>query len=198
MTLSFVFMLFNCKQKEAKNDYDFELLPRDSYVVDSHNGIGVYRLKDGKVPMDGYYVIGNKTSKWEEFSVKEGLLNGDYIVFHSNGEIYSHAQYKNGKLHGEEKLYSLNGKLKTLKTYSDGVLYGKTLGYFENGQLQSESTIKDEEVIESVSYNSIGDIVSQMFIKDGLKITQTIAAGKVFSEAISSTYDDFEAMKFLQ
>lgn len=35
-----------------------------------------------------------------------------------------------------------------------------------------------------------------MFIKEGRKITQQIKSGKVFSEQISSTYDDFEAMKF--
>ena len=35
-----------------------------------------------------------------------------------------------------------------------------------------------------------------MFIKDRRKITQHIKAGKIFSEEISSTYDNFEATKF--
>ncbi|WP_170180966.1 toxin-antitoxin system YwqK family antitoxin [Hyunsoonleella aestuarii] len=196
LILTLIWVISACKEKANKDSSSFELLPRNSYFVDSYNGIGVYRLNETKEVMDGYYVIGNKTSKWEEFSVKEGVLNGDYIVFHSNGEIFSHSQYQNGKLHGNEKIYSLSGKIKTHKTYNQGLLYGKSIGYFENGQISSESTIKNEEIIESISYNQIGEIDSQMFIKDGRKITQYVKGGKVFSEQISSTYDDFEAMKF--
>ncbi|WP_298237308.1 hypothetical protein [uncultured Algibacter sp.] len=186
----------SCKQEPKDKASEFELLPRNSYYVDSYNDIGIYRFNDSNKVMDGYYVIGNKTSKWEEFSVKEGVLNGDYIIFHSNGEIFSHSQYLNGKLHGKEKMYSLSGKLKSLKTYKQGVPYGKKITYFESGEIQSESMYENEQIIESTSYNIIGEIVSQMFIKEGRKITQQIKSGKVYSEQISSTYDDFEAMKF--
>lgn len=189
-------VLLSCDNKRKESSQDFELLPRNSYFIDSFDGIGIYRLNESGEVMDGYYVIGDKISKWEEFYVVDGVLNGDYIVFHSNGAMYSHSQYENGKLHGVEKIYSLAGKLQTVNTYHQGKLYGKKLGYFENGQLESESTMDNEEIIESVSYNQIGEIISQMYIKDGLKIRQTISGGKVFSEEITSTYDNFNAMKY--
>lgn len=195
-TILIISVILSCKDKNVDSSQDFELLPRNSYFVDSHNDIGIYRLNDSKKVMNGYYVIGDKISKWEEFNVINGVLNGDYIIFHSNGEIYSHSQYKKGKLHGEEKFYSLSGNLQKLNTYKFGQLYGKKLRYYDNGQLQSESKVEDEEVVESITYNQIGEITSQMFIEDGLQIRQTISGGKVFSEDITSTYDNFHAMKF--
>ena len=188
--------LFNCKDKADTNSEDFILIPKNSYSTSSYDGIQVYKLNDPKSLMNGYYVIGDKFTKWEEFNVKEGILQGDYIVFHQNGEKFSHSQYLNGKLHGKDSMYYLSGKPKSVKTYNRGVMYGNSLEFFESGQLRSESKIEDEKVIESVSYNIIGEIESQMFIEDGKRINQNLRNGKLFSEQISSTYDNFEAMKF--
>ena len=146
--------------------------------------------------MDGYFIVGDKVNKWEEFNLTEGVLNGDYIIFHNNGKVFSHSNYLKGKLHGEEKTYTITGVLSKVSNFSHGIRFGKDLSYFENGQLRSESKIKNEEIIESVTYDIIGEIESQMFIKDGRKITQNIKGGNVFFEQISSTYDSFEAMKF--
>lgn len=192
-TFLLIILLFACKNPDKSS---FNLIPRNSYFTDSFNGISVYRDNETRELMDGYYIVGDKINKWEEFNVTEGILNGEYIIFHNNGNIFSESTYLKGKLHGEEKTYSLSGVLSKVRNFSHGILYGKDLSYFENGQIRSESKIKDEKIIESISYNMIGEIESQMFIEDGRKITQNIKAGKVFFEQISSTYDDFEAMKF--
>ena len=189
-------LLFNCKDKSNNESESFILIPKNSYSTSSYNGIQIFKLTEDKKTMNGYYVIGDKFTKWEEFNVKEGILNGDYIVFHQNGEKFSHSQYSNGKLHGSDSLYYLSGKPKTVKSYSNGVLYGETFEYFESGQLKSVSKIENEKPIESTSYNIIGEIESQMFIKEGKRINQKIINGKLLSEQISSTYDNFEAMKF--
>ncbi|WP_298531985.1 hypothetical protein [uncultured Algibacter sp.] len=154
------------------------------------------KMMGGGKLLDGYYVVGDKDVKWEEFNINKGLLNGESFVYHNNGNIFSTTQYTNGRKNGEEKLFSLSGKLKTINTYKNGVMYGKSLSYFESGELLSESKIKNEIVIESTTYDILGEISSQMFIEDGKKITQNIISGKIFSEHISSTYDAFEATKF--
>lgn len=189
------FTLFTCKEKQ-EIDLSFTLLPRDSYYTNFQQGIEIHRLNDSKKLMDGYYVIGNKSTKWEEFNVKKGILNGDYIVFHPNGKKLSESKYVNGVKHGKESVYYPSEKLKRIKQYKNNALYGKSISYFESGQIQTEVIIKDEEAIESVTYNIIGQIESQMFIKDGRKIIQSIKNGTIITESISSTYDDFEAMKF--
>ncbi len=194
-TFLLIILFFGCKNSEKNNISDFKLIPRNSYFIDNYNGISVYRDNETKKPMDGYFVVGDKFTKWEELNLKEGVLNGDYIVFHNNGHIFSHSIYINGKLHGEEKTYTLSGALSKVSNYNHGNKVGKNLSYFENGQIQSESKIENEEVVESVTYSIIGEIESQMFIENGRKITQQIKGGKVITEQISSTYDNFEAMK---
>lgn len=189
-------LFFCCKNITKSESLDFKLIPKNSYFINSYNGISIYRNNDTKKLMTGYFVVGNKFTKWEEFNVTDGILNGDYIIFHNNGNKFSHSNYLNGKLHGDEKTYSLSGALSRVSHFNHGIRFGKDVSYFENGQLRSESKIEDEEVVESVTYNSIGKIESQMFIKDGRKITQCIKGGRIFMEQITSTYDNFEAMKF--
>ncbi len=189
-------VFFNCKNPSEEKDTSFTLIERGDYVIDSYGDIIIYRENETNKVMDGYYVIEKELSKWEEFNLKDGVLNGDYLIYHSNGEIYTHSKYMNGKLNGEEKVYYTSGKLQKLKTYKNDQLYGKAIDYFESGQIEKESIVKKGEVIESVSYDIVGTIVSQMFIREGRTINQKIVGGKIHSEQISSNYDNFEAVKF--
>lgn len=191
----FLIILSSCKNNDKPDSLDFQLIDNGSYRIDTYNGTDYYILSEAKKPMDGYYVVGNKDTKWEEFNVEKGILNGDYIVFHTNGEIYSHAIYANGKRHGKEKTFHLSGKLKQVSTYSNDKIQS-TVGYYESGQTQSETTYENENRIEAVSYDILGNITFQMLVKDGRAITQTIKSGKVFMENISSNYDNFKAVKF--
>ncbi|MCB4798212.1 toxin-antitoxin system YwqK family antitoxin [Neotamlana laminarinivorans] len=185
-----------CKNTKKENQTGFKLVKRNFYVVNSVNGLNAYYNSDTGQPLNGYYIVGNKLNKWEEFEVDNGLLKGEYIIYHPNGKAYSKTTYSNGKKHGEERFFLPDGTLSKLNNYKNDKLYGTSYLYFNNGQIHTKSKIKKEEVIESVSYNLIGEIESQMFINDGLKITQTINAGKIVVEKISSTYDNFEAVKF--
>lgn len=193
LSSTFCFLL-NCKKE--KTELAFRFVERNSYFIDSYNGISVYRDNKTSKPMSGNIVVGDKLRKWEEFKLNNGVLNGEYIVFHENGKMFSNTSYSNGKINGEDKKYYLSGALKNVDLYKNGVKYGKSKEYFESGQIRYESKIENEEVIESTSYDIIGNIISQMFIKEGKTITQNIKNGKVFSEQISSNYDNFEAMKF--
>ncbi|WP_248724474.1 hypothetical protein [Seonamhaeicola sp. ML3] len=123
--LSCILCFSSCKNTNENKDMSFTLKGRNSYFVDSHNGISVYRDNDTRKPLNGYYVIANESTKWEEFDVDNGVLNGDYIIYHNNGNKFSEAKYVKGKLHVEEKTYSLTGALSKVSNYSHGVLYGR-------------------------------------------------------------------------
>ncbi len=195
----FIILIANansCENKKESNELSFKLIKRNSYFTTALNGVTVYLLNETKKTMNGYYVVGNEFTKWEEFNVENGVLNGDYITFHSNGEMSSFNTYKKGKLEGKEKIFFLSGELKSLSNYSNGKKYGKSIDYFESGQVRKKTKLENEKPIESTTYDITGGIESQMFIEDGISITQTIKNGKVFSEELSSNYDDYEAMKF--
>lgn len=190
------FGLISCNNKAA-NDHSIPIfIPRNSYFVDNYQGVKVYRDNISREPLDGYFIVGNETTKWEEFHIKEGLLYGHYIFYHQNGEKFMNSIYKNGKLNGEEKTFFPSGKLKKVSNYISGKLNGKSISYFENGRILTESEMKDDNPLTSITYNDEGDIESKMFIEEGKSITQSIKNGKVFKEQISSIYDSFEGVKF--
>lgn len=195
-SLLFIIILWGCKDKSTNTDTSFNLISRKDFVIDAYDGISYYRDSETREFLDGYYVVGNEISKWEEFNVIKGILNGENIVFHNNGNIFSKTTYKNGKRHGEERFYSPEGTLTTLNNYRNDEKYGKCYYYYDSGEIRTESSIKNGEIIESITYNIIGEMRSQMFIENGKRITQKLKNGKLFSEQISSTYDNFEATKF--
>ncbi len=190
-------LFYGCNSSgKIQKDDSFIFIERNAYTTNNYNNLEYYRLNKAKEFMDGYYVVGNDVTKWEEFELKEGLLNGDYIIYHPNGKMYSHVKYSNGKRNGEELNYSATGVLTKRSTYKNEVLVGSRFGYFENGKIQSESKYEDGISIETQNYDVLGHIVWQRFIKDSKTITQKIIEGKVYSEMVSSNYDDYETMKF--
>ena len=196
LILGFVFLLFlDCKNTTVKDNDAFIVLKQSSYTTSSINGITVYRLNERGRLMNGYYVIYNELSKWEEFRIENGILNGDYITFHPNGNLSSSSSYSQGQLHGEDRYYFPSGKLQRILNFTNGKRTGEIIRYFESGQIRGKSKLKNEEVIESVTFDIIGNIESQSFIKDSRTITQIITNGKVHKETISSNYDDYEAIK---
>ncbi|MBF8149174.1 hypothetical protein ITJ86_04660 [Winogradskyella sp. F6397] len=196
--LIFVFLIvLGCKSSEEdKRDDAFTFIERNAYTINSYNGLAYYKLNKTQKFMDGYYVVGNKMSKWEEFEFKDGLLHGDYIVFHPNGEVSSHGQYSNGKKHGDELMYYQDGVLNSKQTFKNDVLVGSKYSYFQNGKVRSESIIEDGKAIETQNFDLLGNIVSQQFIRDSRTITQQIVEGKIYSEMVSSNYDSYETVKF--
>lgn len=195
LTILLITLFLTCKNEVQESDSSFILIHRNGHTTSPINGYQVYILSKDKKPMDGYYVVGNELKKWEEFEVKNGILNGDYITYHPNGNRASKSIYKNGELHGKDSSFYTTGNLNSVKNYSNGKLVGTALRYFETGQINGKSIYENEEVVESISYDLLGTITSQTFIKDNRTITQTIKNGAVFSERISSNYDTYEAMK---
>lgn len=196
LAIFLILMVCSCSKMKERHDQSFTFIERGDYEIDTYNGITVYRFHKSNERLNGYYVVGNELTKWEEFEVNNGLLQGDYITFHPNGNVYTHSIYENGKLHGENKVYFTSGKIKKLNFYNKNELFDKEMTYFESGQIKSESKVKNGEIIESVYYDLLGNIVSQKFIENNRTIRQKIKFGKVVSEEIASNYDNFNALKY--
>ncbi len=174
--------LFNCKN-EVKNEGP-NFIPRDSYSIYSHNGKNIYRDNTTKNVMDGYYIVGDSSKKWEEFTVKQGVLYGDYIVYHNNGKTFTHSKYYDGQLHGEDLQYYMSGKLKKFSAYNKGIQYGKVIEYYEGGQVRSESRKKNDEIVSSMVFDENGNLTSKISVKNNLKTIKTYKDGKILSEDI--------------
>ncbi len=181
---------FNCN-KEVKDEGP-KFISRNSYFIDFHNGVSIYRDNISRKIMNGYYIVGDSSKKWEELSVKDGLLNGDYIVYHNNGEKFTHSKYYKGTLHGEDLLYYTSGKLKKFSAYDKGKRFGKVIEYYEGGQVKSESRIKNDEVISSLIFDETGDLVSKIYTKENNRITQEFKDGELLSEEVIPNYYSYK------
>ena len=82
----------------------------DDLVVTS----GLYYKKFTDVPFTG------KTTGEIQGSFKNGKLDGPWVRYYENGQIWYKGTYKNGKEDGPWVHYHENGKVVTKETYTDG------------------------------------------------------------------------------
>ena len=108
---------------------------------------GLYYHKSTEKLYSGYF-----NNKYNKFTLREGILDGLYKIYHENGQLKHEGTYKDDKVDGLVKFYYENGQLKEEGTYKDGKLDGTYKWYHKNGQLKSERTYKDDEVINYKEY----------------------------------------------
>ena len=98
---------------------------------------GFWYEKFSNKPFNGK-VIGRHQGK-----IKNGLNEGQHLVFFENGQLNQTQNWKDGKLDGEVLLYYENGKLKLKANYKNGNEEGEWLHYRSNGKLWRKYYYKD-------------------------------------------------------
>lgn len=76
---------------------------------------------------------------------KNGILNGEKIIYFDNGQVAEKASYTNGVLHGERILYSEKGVVLEHLNYEEGKLHGPAKFYNGKGELLTEGTYRDDQ-----------------------------------------------------
>ena len=95
---------------------------------------------------------------YEPFSTN--IANGQYEIYHKNGQLKEKSTYKDGKLNGPFESYHKNGQLKEKSTYKDGKANGPSEFYYENGQLKKRLTKKDRERRDAIK-DAVDRMLSQ-------------------------------------
>ena len=76
-----------------------------------------FRIKDGKRHGECLSFFQNGTRQSLN-TYKEGMLNGDYRVWHENGELQIEGQYENNKEVGEWVFYDKDGNVKKTQKFN--------------------------------------------------------------------------------
>ncbi len=108
----------------------------------------------GDIVSEGYYKGKNKEGKWVYFHkggkslmtiehYKDGILDGERIVFYKNGKITIQERYVDGKLDGNSKKFTNEGVLIEDINYSKGKLHGIAKYYEITGQLYVKGVYKE-------------------------------------------------------
>lgn len=126
-----------------------------SAVSFSYDIFGDYRVNKDKLYLDKYNMVGSEmfgvknvlglsyevTGSGEfniresggrslRISVKNGIVDGAYNEYYSNGRLYTTGKYENGKKEGEWKEYYESGRVWKVYNYQNGELHGKYTTYY--------------------------------------------------------------------
>jgi antitoxin component YwqK of YwqJK toxin-antitoxin module len=86
---------------------------------------------------------------------KDGLLDGEFATYHSNGVQAKSAQYKDGKKMGKEVWWSDNGFKSYSTNYLNDRVHGKTFTWDEKGYLISQFEFDNGKPIRPVSAETL-------------------------------------------
>ena len=84
---------------------------------------GLYYQKSSDVPFTGT-VTGKSKGK-----IKKGKLDGPWVSYHDNGEVWSKGTFKDGKEEGPWVWYHKNGQISNKGTYKNGKKDGPWVSY---------------------------------------------------------------------
>ena len=112
---------------------------------------------NGNVKLVGKYKSGKKAI---EFTLKDGLYEGAYVVYNAEEKPMIESNNKNGDLHGERNYYYLNGKLYVKERFIDDNFNGDTELYRENGTKKASiSYVNDSLNGEMKLFDNTGKLI---------------------------------------
>ncbi len=102
--------------------------------------------------------------------LSDSFENGEKIIYYPGTEIVKQSvEYKNGKKNGYLREFFRDGSLKASQRYVNDTLTDTTVVYYENKQLKTFHVYKNK--VKSGcwrDYNKNGQLVSELFFKNGL------------------------------
>lgn len=113
------------------------------------------------LPTDGVlttkeYVLDYNSDGFEVYRYKDGrFLNGTFSI-DFEGKIFEEVSLKNGLLHGEYKMYKENGKLGTISNYANGKKEGITKKFFDDGRVKGVEEFKNNKLVKETFYDQKG------------------------------------------
>ena len=96
--------------------------------------------KDGKTIASGHVLRVFLDDKWkinECYPEKDGVPDGQCLLYYPNGEIKEETYYKKGELHGPSRFWDNQGNLLAESWFVDGKQEGKSWWYYPSGKVYS-------------------------------------------------------------
>ncbi len=104
-----------------------------------------------------------------QFNYLNGLLEGDSLYFHANGQVWKRVSFCQGNMHGQFLIYLDNCQLFQSTTYVEGKKNGVSHRYWPAGNLAFEE-IYCNDLLQSGSYwDSCGNLICQVKDWNGTK-----------------------------
>ena len=156
-------------------------LSESGFPINGRDGLWKWNYENGEVKLtlnynngllNGEFVRYHENGEVKEIGLtKDGKNEGEWKIFYDSGSIELVVSYVNGKEEGEEIKYHENGKIRYTVNYSNGKREGEYLGYYEDGSLKVKLTYKNGtekfEGNRETDYEKDGSISGEFEFRNG-------------------------------
>lgn len=116
----------------------------------------------------GYTVYSFDGHKISSGNFLKGESDGEFLMYHRNGNIRQKHFYTNGLLQGQSLTFFPNGQTEQISNYVDGVLEGTVQGFLQSGQNDFTGYFEqDQWEGEWVFYYPFGGMKTKVFARNG-------------------------------
>ncbi len=134
------YTLIIVKTTNINSEDDYFNGPRNNYIIK------LTKKGSNSDPYNGLITVFYEDSEQiqSEFYVSNGVKNGAFTNYYSDGSIWEKGYYSNGKLNG--KLISFDGEIPLIRTemnFIQGKLEGKSISYFSDSIIKIENYKND-------------------------------------------------------
>jgi uncharacterized protein len=135
-------------------------------VTEDEIGSDVFYCKGSYRPYTGKCTVlfNNSTAVKEEFTFKNGILNGKAITWYKNGKIRQQGCYQDGLISGNWEFWDSNGNKILNAHYTQNFLDGPYTSLFPNGKIREKGQFSANKRTGAwVFYTMDGQIVHTNF-----------------------------------
>lgn len=122
-----------CKDRETENP-----LQGKSRIIDGYTTQYIETEFKNGIP-NGSWKVYKYNALTEEYNYSDGLLNGTYKEYYSDGSVKESRNYIKGKPDGKFISYDQHGKVSAEKSYKNGLEDGPDIKYDAEGKIRSET-----------------------------------------------------------
>ncbi len=115
--------------------------------------------------------IGKVRGMTIQYDVMNGLKDGEFKVFYSNGNLQMQGRMVNNKNEGLWKYYYNNSQLESEGNFKNDMPDGKWLWYYINGALKEHGFyLSGKRNGQWLVYDGTGNVVKELYFKDGIEV----------------------------
>ncbi len=109
------------------------------------------------------------------FEVVNGVKNGAFITFYTNGEYEKYGLIVNDKNTGTWRYFYSDGQLESIGSFQDNKPEGKWVSYYPNGRMKTEGEyIEGEQHGWWKYYNEEGELINVYIFGNGMLLEDQI------------------------
>lgn len=132
ITIVFISFLYISCEQEKKTDIEQPLVLKDGLL---------YKDSTSTIPFTGRHKS-KVMDKVIEYEVKDGIKNGDFILYYPNGKIEMRGKIVNDKNEGEWKYFLPDGTLQTAGIFINDVPESTWTWYYQDGKIFEQGNFK--------------------------------------------------------